>query len=153
MTLVFFNCISFLFLFLYRFKFMLSKFISSLFGSLTAFVIAIAVFAPDRIPPGWGFSTTPVEINISSDLGSELMGALTGTSIKNIRVKNLNDGPLHNFNIRLYSENNTLKSHLVKEILLASETLTIGWPEQWDIKQGDHVVVSAALYKEVKWAL
>jgi len=129
------------------------RILSSFIGFMLAIVVSIFIFAPDRIPTGWGFSPVPVEVNISSSLGSELIGSLTGKSDKNVRIKNIHSAPLYNLHVTLFDKEMILKKQFIQPILPINNILTLGWAEQWDIKQGDKVNISAAAYRSVDWAL
>ncbi|MBL7003123.1 MAG: hypothetical protein ISR69_03750 [Gammaproteobacteria bacterium] len=129
------------------------KILSSFVGFLLAFLVSIAIFAPDRIPAGWGFEAVPVEVNINSDLGSQLFSSITGKSKKNVRIKNISMSPIYNLQVNLLDADKKLKKQFVADKLTASGILTLGWAEEWDVQEGDQVAVKAAAYKEVLWAL
>ena len=127
--------------------------LSSFIGFMLAIVLSIFIFAPDRIPAGWGFKTVPVEVNVGTNLSGELMSALTGKSDKNVRIKNVHTAPLFNVQVILYDENMMLKKQYIKDRLPINNVLTLGWAEQWDIQNGDQIKISAAAYQSIMWAL
>lgn len=129
------------------------RILSSFIGFMLAVVVSIIIFAPDRIPAGWGFEDVPVEVNVGSNLGGELISALTGKSDKNVRIKNIHNKPLYNLQVTLYNDNMKVKKQFIKQILGINSVLTLGWAEEWDIQSGDKVSVSAAAYQSVEWAL
>ena len=129
------------------------RFLSSFFGFTLAIVVSIFIFAPDRIPSGWGMQPTPVEINVGSNLGGELVSALTGKSDKNIRIKNSHNDVLYNVIVTLYNDEMQLKKQFIKDVLPINSVLTLGWAQQWNIQKGDQVSVSAAAFQSVNWAL
>jgi len=129
------------------------RILSSFIGFMLAIVVSIFIFAPDRIPAGWGFAPVPVEVNISSSLGSELIGSLTGKSDKNVRIQNTYSAPLYNLQVTLFDAELKLKKQFIQPVLPINSILTLGWAEQWDIRPGDKVTISAAAYHSVDWAL
>ncbi len=131
----------------------MSRILSSFIGFMLAVVISIVIFAPDRIPAGWGFEDVPVEVNVGTNLGGELISALTGKSDKNVRILNKHNKPLYNLQITLYNADMIVKKQYIKASLGINSVLTLGWAEQWDIQTGDQIEVSAAAFKAVIWAL
>jgi len=129
------------------------RILSSFIGFMLAVIVSIVIFAPDRIPVGWGFESIPVEVNVGSNLGGELISALTGKSDKNVRIKNTHNEPLFNVQITLYDANMNIKKQYFKQALGINSVLTLGWAEQWDIQVGDQVGVTAAAFQSVIWAL
>jgi len=131
----------------------MSRILSSFIGFMLAVIVSIIIFAPDRIPAGWGFEAVPVDINVGSNLGGELISALTGKSDKNVRIKNTHNKPLYNVQVTLYDANMNVKKQFLKPALGINSVLTLGWAEQWDIQIGDQVGVTAAAFQAVVWAL
>lgn len=129
------------------------RILSSFIGFMLAIILSIFIFAPDRIPAGWGFNAVPIEVNVGTNLGGELMSALTGKSDKNVRIKNIHSAPLFNVQVILYDSKMTLKKQYIADRLPINNVLTLGWAEQWDIQSGDQIKVSAAAYQSVMWAL
>jgi len=129
------------------------RILSSFIGFMLAIVVSIFIFAPDRIPSGWGIKPTPVEINVGSNLGGELISALTGKSDKSVRIKNTHDGVLYNVDVKLYNADMALKKQHIEATLPINGMLRLGWAQQWNIEEGDQVNVSAAAYQAVNWAL
>ncbi len=127
--------------------------LSSFIGFMLAIILSIFIFAPDRIPVGWGYKPVPVEVNVGTNLGGELISALTGKSDKNIHIKNIHTAPLFNVHVILYDSNMTLKKQFIKDRLPINSVLTLGWAEQWDIQNGDQIDISAAAYQSILWAL
>jgi len=129
------------------------RILSSFIGFFLAVVVSIVIFAPDRIPVGWGIEKVPAEVNVGSNIGGELISALTGKSDKNVRITNTSRKPLYNLQVTLYNADMTVKKQFIKQALGINSTLTLGWAEQWDIQPGDQVGVAAAAYQSVIWAL
>ncbi len=129
------------------------KALSSFIGFMLAIIVSIVIFAPDRIPAGWGFEPVPVEVTVGSNLGGELISALTGQSDKNVRIKNIYNQPLYNLHATLYDADMQIKKQIIKQSLGINSILTLGWAEQWDIQTGDQLHVSAAGFKAEVWAL
>ena len=56
------------------------RIISSFIGFLLAITLSIFIFAPDRLPAGYGFQPVPVELNVTNSLAGDLVESLTGKS-------------------------------------------------------------------------
>lgn len=131
----------------------MTKILTSFIGFFLALVVAIVIFSPERIPNGWGIEPTPVELSVSSDLGSEIFGSLTGKSRINIKLKNQLSKPIYNLEVNLYDIDKKLKHQFIQPQMTAQESLTLGWLQKWNIMETDSVTISAAAYQEVIWSL
>lgn len=129
------------------------RLISSFLGVLLAIVVAIVIFAPDRIPAGWGYEPTPVDVQVQSDLGGEILGSLLGKEQKNIVISNQYSAPLYNVTINLLGKNGLIKKQYIQSVLGIGDKIVLGWTKQWQIEAGDQLTVAAAHYKKTDWAL
>ena len=129
------------------------RIISSFIGFLLAIIISIFVFAPDRLPAGYGFQPTPLELTLENSLAGELVETITGKSGKNLVLKNTADKPVYNVTVTLRGEGQQIKQQFIKSRLPASEEIKLGWVNQWSILPGDTLEVMASTFYKVEWAL
>jgi len=129
------------------------RFITSFISFSIAILLAIVIFAPDRIPPGYGYEPVPVELEVVSSITGQIVESVTGKSGKNIVVKNMAEKPIYNVRITLLNGENQIKHQFVKSTLPASEKITLGWAQKWEILSGDQLEIIASMYYKSTWAL
>jgi hypothetical protein len=129
------------------------RIISSFIGFALAIAISIFIFAPDRLPVGYGFKPVPVELVVENNLASQLVETVTGKSAKNLVLKNTSDTPIYNLTLTLMDENKQIKHQHVTALLPAAQEVTLGWANKWSIQAGDQLEVKASAYYQVVWAL
>ena len=129
------------------------RIITSFIGFLLAITLSIFIFAPDRLPAGYGFEPVPVELTIENSLAGELVETLTGKSGKNLVLKNNSSKPIYNFTVTLRNDQKQIKQQYIKSMLPAAEEVTLGWAKKWEIAAGDELEVKASTFYLVEWAL
>lgn len=129
------------------------RIISSFIGFVLAIAISIFIFAPDRLPVGYGVQPVPIELVVENSLAGQLVETVTGKSGKNLVLTNTSKEPLHNLTVTLLGENQRIKHQHVATLLPASQQLTLGWANKWEIKAGDQLEVKASAFYKVVWAL
>ena len=129
------------------------RILTSFIGFVLAITITIFIFAPERLPVGYGFEPVPVELVVQNSLVGELAQKVTGKSGKNIVVKNNSNSRINNLTVTLRDTNGKVKHQYVDAILPAAGEVTLGWAQNWSIETGDEVEVLASAYYRVVWAL
>jgi hypothetical protein len=129
------------------------RIISSFIGFALAIAISIFVFAPDRLPVGYGFKPVPVELVVENNLASQLVETVTGKSARNLVFTNTSDSPIYNLTLTLMDENKHIKHQHVTALLPAAQQVTLGWANKWTVEPGDQLEVKASAYYQVVWAL
>ena len=129
------------------------RILTSFIGFVLAIVISIFIFAPERLPAGYGFEPVPVELVVESSLAGQLVETMTGKSGKNLVLKNTSAAPLNNLIITLRDEHQAIKHQYVTALMPAAQTVTLGWANKWQIDAGDELEVKASAYYKVLWAL
>jgi len=129
------------------------RIVTSFIGFLLAIVITIFIFAPDRLPVGYGFEPVPVELAVKSSIAGELVQTITGNSAKNLVLKNISITPINNLTVTLRDGNNKIKHQHVAPLMPAASEVTLGWAKNWSIESGDELEVKASAYYKVVWAL
>lgn len=129
------------------------KFISSLIAFSLVILISIFVFAPDRIPAGYGIEPVPIEMSIENSLAGQILESVTGSPGITLKLTNRAQGPLYNVTVSLMDASGTIKHQMIKSRLPVAESLQAGWVNQWKIVTGDSLQVKASLYQPVEWAL
>ncbi len=132
---------------------LLMRLISTVVGFLLALTIAILVFAPDRLPAGYGFTPAPVSLKVEDMLAEQIVETLFGEDAKTLVLTNGSDKPLYNVVATLRDKDGRIKKQTIRSILPAAETLRLGWVDGWKVEPGDQLEVKASLYKPVEWAL
>lgn len=129
------------------------RIISSFIGFVLAITITIFIFAPERLPAGYGFKPVPVELSVESSLASELVRKVTGKSGKNLVLKNVSSTPINNLTVTLRDQSGKVKHQYVLPVMPAADELILGWIKDWSIESGDELEVMASAYHLVVWAL
>jgi hypothetical protein len=129
------------------------RIVSSFIGFALAIAISIFIFAPDRLPVGYGFKPVPVELVVENNLASQLVETVTGKSAKNLVLTNTSDAPIYNLTLTLLDENRQIKHQHVTALLPAAQEVTLGWANKWSVQPGDQLEVKASAYYQVVWAL
>jgi hypothetical protein len=129
------------------------RIVSSFIGFVLAITITIFIFAPERLPVGYGFEPVPVELTVQNSLVGELAQKVTGKSSKNLVIKNFSSSPLNNLTVTLRDAGRKIKHQYIAEVLPAANEVTLGWAQNWSIETGDELEVMASAYYRVVWAL
>ncbi|MDJ0833132.1 MAG: hypothetical protein QNJ69_06380 [Gammaproteobacteria bacterium] len=129
------------------------KILTSFIGFILAIVVAIIIFAPERLPVGYGFEPVPVELVVENTLTGQLVESMTGKSGKNVVVTNTSDAPLNNLTVSLLDSSNNIKHQHIEPKMPASGKVTLGWVNNWTIDTGDQLEVKASGFYKVLWAL
>ncbi len=129
------------------------RILSTVIGFLLALFIAILVFAPDRLPAGYGFSPAPVGLKVEDNIADQIVETLFGEDAKTLVLSNQSDRPLYNLVATLRDRNGKIKKQAIRSVLPAAEQLRLGWADGWKIEPGDQLEVRTSLYRPVEWAL
>ena len=129
------------------------RILTSFVGFMLAIALSIFIFAPDRIPAGYGYQPVPIELSVENTLAGDLVEKFTGKNGKNLVLKNTHDRPLYNVMITLRNDSRQIKHQFIKSRMPAAEEIVLGWAEKWDVKSGDELEVKASTYYSVVWAL
>ncbi len=129
------------------------RIITSTIGFVLAIVITIFIFAPERLPVGYGFKPVPVELEIDDSLAGELLKKIIGNNGKNLVLKNTSISTINNLTVILRDGDHHIKYQYVAPTLAAANKLTLGWVKNWSIEPGDELEVMASAYYKVVWAL
>lgn len=129
------------------------RILTSFIGFVLAIVITIFIFAPDRLPVGYGFQPVPVELVVQNSIAGELVQKITGNSSKNLVLKNISTTPINNLTVTLRDEERNIKHQYVSPLMPAANEVTLGWVKNWSIESGDELEVMASAYYRVVWAL
>ncbi len=129
------------------------RILTSFIGFVLAIVISIFIFAPERLPAGYGFKPVPVELVVESSLAGQLVETMTGKSGKNLVLKNVSTGPINNLIVTLRDQDQAIKHQYISPVMPAAQTVTLGWARQWEVEPGDELEVKASTYYKVLYAL
>ena len=129
------------------------KILTSFIGFILAILVAIVIFAPERLPVGYGFEPVPVELVVQNTLTGQLVESMTGKSGKNVVLTNTSNAPLNNLTVSLLDSDNSIKHQHIETKMPASGQLTLGWINNWAIEAGDQLEVKSSGYYKVLWAL
>jgi len=129
------------------------RIVSSFVGFVLAIIITIFIFAPDRLPVGYGFEPVPVELVVEKSLAGQLVEKMIGSSGMNLVIRNTSDATINNLTITLRDSDNKIKHQYIAERFPVANEVTLGWAENWSIESGDELEVSASAYYKVVWAL
>jgi len=129
------------------------RLISTIAGFLLALVIAILVFAPDRLPAGYGFTPAPVSLKVEDTIAEQIVEALFGEDTKTLVLTNSSDKPLYNVVATLRDKEGRIKKQAIRSVLPAAGQMRLGWVDGWKVEPGDLLEVKTSLYKPVEWAL
>jgi hypothetical protein len=129
------------------------RLISTIVGFLLALAIAILVFAPDRLPAGYGFAPAPVSLKVEDTIAEQIVEALFGEDTKTLVLTNSSDKPLYNVIATLRDKEGRIKKQAIRSVLPAAEQMRLGWVDGWKVEPGDLLEVKTSLYKPVEWAL
>jgi hypothetical protein len=132
---------------------LIMRIISSFIGFALAIAISIFIFAPDRLPVGYGVKPVPIELMVENSLASQLVETVTGKSAKNLVLTNTSNAPIYNLTVTLMDENNKIKHQNVTAVLPAAQEVTLGWAKKWSVQSGDQLEVKASAFYQVTWAL
>ena len=127
--------------------------LSSFIGFALAIVVSVFIFAPERIPAGYGFKPVPVELVVENTLAGQLLESVTGQSGVSLVIKNTSDAPLNNVTITLRDAQQNIKNQIITAQMPAADTITLGWSKQWMVEPGDELEIKASTYYKVLWAL
>lgn len=129
------------------------RILTSFIGFVLAIVITIFIFAPERLPPGYGFEPVPIELTVESSLAGQLVETVTGKSAKDLVLKNTSGDPINNLVVTLRDGEQNIKHQYIAKVMPAAQTLTLGWAKQWNFEPGDELEVKASTYYKVLYAL
>lgn len=129
------------------------RIISSFIGFLLAITLSIFIFAPDRLPAGYGFEPVPIELSVENSLAGELVQSITGKSGKNLVLKNTAKKPIYNLTVTLRDDQRQIKHQYIQSRFPAAEQVTLGWAKKWSINTGDELEVMASTFYKIEWAL
>lgn len=129
------------------------RLLSSFIGFVLAIVITIFIFAPERLPAGYGFKPVPVELEVENTLAGQLVESVTGKSGKSLLLKNSSTSPINNLVVTLRGSDHQIKHQHISRLMPAAEKLRLGWSNNWTIEQGDELEVKASTYYPVLFAL
>lgn len=129
------------------------RLLTSFLGFILAILVMILIFAPERLPAGYGFKPVPVELVVESTLAGQLVETMTGKSGTNLVIRNTSDAPLNNVTVTLRDDASNIKHQYVSALMPAAEVVTLGWAKNWVVKSGDELEVKASGYYKVLWAL
>ncbi len=129
------------------------RILTSFIGFTLAIVISIFIFAPERLPAGYGFEPVPVELTVESSLAGDLVETITGKSGKNLVLRNTSGEPINNLIVTLRDGNQNIKHQYVAPVMPAAQVLVLGWARQWEVSPGDELEVKASTFYKVLWAL
>ena len=129
------------------------RILTSFIGFVLAIAVTIVIFAPDRLPVGYGFEPVPVELVVQNSLAGELVQKITGNSSKNLVLKNVSTSPINNLTVTLRDGEQNIKHQYIAPVMPASSEITLGWVKKWSIESGDELEVMASAFYKVVWAL
>ena len=129
------------------------RILTSFIGFVLAIVITIFIFAPERLPVGYGFEPVPVELVVKNSLAGELIHKITGNSSKNLVLKNISTSRINNLTVTLRDGEQNIKHQYIAPVMPAANEVTLGWVKNWSIESGDELEVMASAYYRVVWAL
>ncbi|MCP4077164.1 MAG: hypothetical protein GY744_13385 [Gammaproteobacteria bacterium] len=129
------------------------RILTSFIGFVLAIAVTIVIFAPDRLPVGYGFEPVPVELVVQNSIAGDLVQKITGNSSKNLVLKNVSTSPINNLMVTLKDGKQNIKHQYIAPVLPAASEITLGWVKQWSIESGDELEVTASSYYKVIWAL
>jgi hypothetical protein len=129
------------------------RILTSFIGFVLAIAVTIFIFAPERLPVGYGFEPVPVELALENGLAGQILETITGQSGKNIVLTNTSSRPINNLTVTLRNAENQIKHQHVETLMPAAKRLTLGWVNQWKIEPGDQLEVKASAFYKVEWAL
>lgn len=129
------------------------RILTSFIGFVLAIVITIFIFAPERLPVGYGFEPVPVELVVQNSLAGELVQKITGNSSKSLILKNVSNSKINNLTVTLRDGNQNIKHQYIAPVMPAANEVTLGWVKNWSIESGDELEVMASAYYRVVWAL
>jgi len=129
------------------------RILTSFIGFVLAIVITIFIFAPERLPIGYGFKPVPVELVVENTLTGQIVESVTGKSGKNLVLTNTSGAPINNLTVTLKGENQQIKHQYIAPVLPAAQKVNLGWAKNWSVEAGDELEVKASAYYQVVWAL
>jgi hypothetical protein len=129
------------------------RIVTSFIGFLLAIVIAIFIFAPERLPVGYGFEPVPVELVVENTLAGDLVQAVTGKNGKDLVISNTSQSPINNLTITLRDKDMKIKNQYVSPVMPAANQIRLGWAKEWQFENGDELEISASAYYKVVFAL
>ena len=129
------------------------RILSSFLGFVLAIAITVFIFAPDRLPVGYGFEPVPVELMVENSLAGQVVETVTGKSGKELVITNTNEKPIFNLTVTLRDGEGRIKHQHVSPMMPAAKKLKLGWAQNWMINPGDELEVAASAHYSVIWAL
>ena len=118
-----------------------------------AIALSVFVFAPERLPAGYGFYPVPVELEMQRSLPGKLIEQLTGNQTRDLVLTNVSERPIHNLVVTLYDKDAMIKKQSVTSSFPAAQQMQLNWADNWIVETGDQLEVKASTYYQVKWAL
>lgn len=125
------------------------KLLSTFVAVLAAIVVAVVLFAPERLPPGIGLQPVPVDVTVSKSL----VGQVLGQDRTEVTVTNAADRPLHNVTLALRARDGRDKKTARVPQWPPGESRDLGWMKGWEIQPEDRLEISASGYYAVTWRL
>ncbi len=129
------------------------RIVTSFIGFVLAIAITIFIFAPERLPVGYGFEPVPVELVVENNLAGQLVESITGKSGKNLVLTNTSNSVINNLTVTLLDKDNNIKHQYIESKMPAAKKITLGWVKNWSVEAGDQLEVKASAYYKVVWAL
>ncbi len=129
------------------------RILTSFIGFVLAIAITIFIFAPERLPVGWGFKPVPVELIVENSLTGELVEAVTGKSGKNLVITNNSGAHINNLTVTLRDKDKNIKHQYITPVMPAAERVVLGWAKNWSVEEGDELEVKASAFYAVLYAL
>ena len=129
------------------------RILTSFIGFVLAIAITIFIFAPERLPVGYGFEPVPVELVVENSLTGALVESVTGKSGKNLVLTNTSTTPINNLTVTLRDRDLKIKHQYISPVMPAAKRINLGWTKNWSVEEGDELEVKASAYYKVVWAL
>ena len=129
------------------------RILTSFIGFVLAIAVTVFIFAPDRLPVGYGFEPVPVELMVENSFAGQVVETVTGKSGKDLVITNTHAKPLYNLTVTLRDAEGRIKHQHVSPVMPAAKKLKLGWAQNWVVSSGDELELSASAYYKVVWAL
>ena len=109
-----------------------------------AIVVAVYLFAPERLPAGLGLSSIPVKIHFrDSIIGNGKVAVIT----------NCSDKALSNICIECEEKSGKKEEIINKDFIKASGNIEVGWVQGWAWNVEDSLTISASGYLSKTYTL
>jgi hypothetical protein len=129
------------------------KFLGTFLAVLAAIVVAVFLFAPERLPPGIGVQPVPLDVTVSDSVVGQVLGQVLGEERMHVTVANNSGKALSNVNVTLRDPTGADKKSIYVSRWAAGESRELGALQGWDIEPGDRLRVTASAYYPVSWNL